>query len=592
MMPARHLAATLVLCGACVAEDQPWASHPSSGEAGSGEAGSGEVGSGYDGELKGPVPRPVREADGSHPCMHHCPFMSHLWSERCGWPGCRGCTECFSTAPPPDRVATPRSGYDGELEGPVPRLVREADGTHPCMRHCPFNSHLWSERCGWPGCRGCTECFSTAPPPDRVATPPRPPPIRSPPSPMPPPPMPAPPAPLPCAAWCEKHTSPDKCKWFKKCFGCAICPQPHPILPPPPSPPPPPPPLLPPPPSPQLPSPRATNLPSQCFGIRSRSTFDFNTRIVGGSEVRPPRLYEFAGHLGGCGAVLIHSHWALTAAHCAAHFGAGDSLIFGRHSVRQVDDECIERNAIATIDAHPLYDSASLETDIAVIKLSFPSEYEPIDRLDQAGDGTWHRDGVLLVVAGFGASFIGGPQSDIMQHVAVPAVPHCGSSYGSTYKPASMLCAGRSGLDACEGDSGGPLFGVGPSGERTLVGLVSWGNGCATPGYPGVYTRVQSFIDWICAATGGDVCTRAAPPPPIPATADACKGHCNRATQLWTGTGGKCAWDGCSGCTQCSDEPPPSATCKPHCVRKTHAWAGAGGKCSWNGCLGCAECPP
>lgn len=58
-----------------------------------------------------------------------------------------------------------------------------------------------------------------------------------------------------------------------------------------------------------------------------------------------------------------------------------------------------------------------------------------------------------------------------------------------------MFCAGldQGGKDACNGDSGGPVIGS----DGTLVGVVSWGQGCAEPGYPGVYTRLGNYVDWI-----------------------------------------------------------------------------------------------
>jgi secreted trypsin-like serine protease len=66
-----------------------------------------------------------------------------------------------------------------------------------------------------------------------------------------------------------------------------------------------------------------------------------------------------------------------------------------------------------------------------------------------------------------------------------------------------MMCAAASGRDACQGDSGGPLFVPAPGGRNVLIGTTSFGNGCAVPQYPGVYTRLSSRAlgDFVRSAT-------------------------------------------------------------------------------------------
>lgn len=58
----------------------------------------------------------------------------------------------------------------------------------------------------------------------------------------------------------------------------------------------------------------------------------------------------------------------------------------------------------------------------------------------------------------------------------------------------SMLCAASIGKDACQGDSGGPLY---DEKSSTLVGVVSWGRGCANQGSPGVYSRISAEVSFL-----------------------------------------------------------------------------------------------
>ena len=99
-------------------------------------------------------------------------------------------------------------------------------------------------------------------------------------------------------------------------------------------------------------------------------------------------------------------------------------------------------------------------------------------------------------VSGHGAVVQSGPQSDTLKVATVPVIsdPSCGSGavYGTFFDKVSMICAGvlAGGTDACQGDSGGPLQTAGAPPSTRLVGIVSFGAGCAAAGKPGVYTRV------------------------------------------------------------------------------------------------------
>lgn len=64
-----------------------------------------------------------------------------------------------------------------------------------------------------------------------------------------------------------------------------------------------------------------------------------------------------------------------------------------------------------------------------------------------------------------------------------------------------MFCAASPGKDSCQGDSGGPVVII-VNGKKILCGGVSWGNGCAREGYPGVYTNVQYVNSWIKNVSG------------------------------------------------------------------------------------------
>ncbi|EFX73011.1 hypothetical protein DAPPUDRAFT_110246 [Daphnia pulex] len=88
---------------------------------------------------------------------------------------------------------------------------------------------------------------------------------------------------------------------------------------------------------------------------------------------------------------------------------------------------------------------------------------------------------------------IGNLSSTLLKaNVTILANSKCAAQYGTTFVGANMLCAAAPDTDTCGGDSGGPVIVNG-----VVVGITSFGVGCADPKYAGVYTRVSTYVNWI-----------------------------------------------------------------------------------------------
>ncbi|GIY83873.1 serine proteinase stubble [Caerostris darwini] len=256
------------------------------------------------------------------------------------------------------------------------------------------------------------------------------------------------------------------------------------------------------------------NILNDSYEVCGRPTEVLTARIVGGivsHYLRWPwmislRRLEDGSYVHKCGATLLNQYWATTAAHCVDGKHPSDVLLrLGEYDFRRSDDlhPHVERKIYVMI-IHPEFDPITYENDLALLRFQEPVEFQeniiPICLPHNLGDIT----GELAVVTGWGR-LREGELPTFLHEVRLPIISNedCEQMYyQSGYKEQIrdvFICAGIShgGLDACEGDSGGPMVIKGEHEEWILAGLISWGMGCAAPNQPGVYTRISRFTDWI-----------------------------------------------------------------------------------------------
>ncbi len=248
----------------------------------------------------------------------------------------------------------------------------------------------------------------------------------------------------------------------------------------------------------------------------SAQASQLTSRIVGGSTVVDDRYpfmvavsFDLDGDgffVHGCGGSLVSDTWVLTAAHCVVDPLSGQLVNNNSVAVLVGSRDIFDQSQGMLISAsrivvHPAYQAQTFTNDIALIELSQAVEL-PVIALPASG-GDVPAVGEDATVTGWGNTVEGGLKSRLLREVELPITSHaqCLPFYASSLSSTANVCAGgaaATGRDSCQGDSGGPLF-VERDSEFVQAGIVSFGEGCARPDIPGVYTRVQSYTDWVAS---------------------------------------------------------------------------------------------
>ncbi|WSQ12016.1 serine protease [Streptomyces sp. NBC_01231] len=221
--------------------------------------------------------------------------------------------------------------------------------------------------------------------------------------------------------------------------------------------------------------------------------------VVGGTRAAQGEFPFMVRLSMGCGGALYTQQIVLTAAHCVSGSGANTSITATAGVVDlQSSTGRVQVRSTRVLQA-PGYNGTG--KDWALIKLAQPINLPTL----KIATTTQYNTGDFTV-AGWGAAREGGAQQRYMLKATVPFISDATcKAYGGLYSglvSAQEICAGfaAGGVDTCQGDSGGPMFRRDSANAWIQVGIVSWGDGCAQPNAPGVYTEVSTFASAIASA--------------------------------------------------------------------------------------------
>ncbi|XP_011795686.1 PREDICTED: transmembrane protease serine 11E [Colobus angolensis palliatus] len=226
---------------------------------------------------------------------------------------------------------------------------------------------------------------------------------------------------------------------------------------------------------------------NHCCGTRKSKSLGQSLRIVGGTEVEEGEwpwqasLQWDGSHR--CGATLINATWLVSAAHCFTTYKnpARWTASFGV----TITPSKMKRG-LRRIIVHEKYKYPSHDYDISLAELSSPVPYtNAVHRVCLPDASYEFHPGDVMFVTGFGA---------LKNDVKSTVLQRDGAF--------NLIALNLEATSAFKGDSGGPLVSSDVRDIWYLAGIVSWGDECAKPNKPGVYTRVTALRDWITSKTG------------------------------------------------------------------------------------------